>query len=162
MIEQSGRVRAVRDGMAEVDVERASSCGSCHANQACGTATIARFFPRRSNRIQAINTACAQVGDKVVIGLDDSALRSASLVVYLWPLLGLIGGAMLGEWYAQTLGGRSGELAAILGGLLGIAGGLYWANQYGRQRRHDRRFYPQVVRVLPSPMVTLTPQQLSE
>lgn len=158
MIEQSGMVRAVHEGVAEVDVERASSCGSCHANQACGTATIARFFPDRSNRIQAINTAQARVGDTVIIGLDDSALRNASFVVYLWPLAGLIGGAILGEWGARWDGLPGGELAAIMGGLLGIAGGLYWVGQYGRQRRHDRRFHPQIVRVLPSPVVKLTPR----
>lgn len=158
MIEQSGTVRAVRGGVAEVDVERAASCGSCHAKQACGTAAIARFFPDRSSRIQAINAARAGVGDKVVISLDDKVLRSASLVVYLWPLLGLIGGAMLGDWGGRILVADSGEPFAILGGLLGIAGGLYWVGEYGRQRRHDHRFYPKVVRVVPQHTATLIPR----
>ncbi len=162
MIEQSGRVHAVRNGVAEVDVERISSCGSCQAKQACGTATIARFFPQRTNRIQAINTARARVGDTVIVGLDDSALRNASVVIYLWPLVGLIGGALFGEWAGEVSGMVSGELAAIIGGLSGIATGLYGVGRYGRWRSHDRRYYPQVIRIMPAPVVGLSSQSFNQ
>lgn len=147
MIEQTAIVRSISAPFAEVEIQRQSSCGTCQAKQGCGTAAIARVFPQRTHRLHALNEVDAKPGDQVVLGLDDETLRNVSLAVYLVPLLGLIGGAMAGEWLANQTNLQAGELSAILGGLFGILSGFYWLRQYGKRHRTNPKFQPVILRV---------------
>lgn len=147
MIEQRAIVRSLKPPFAEVETQRQSSCGSCQARQGCGTATIARFFPRRAHLLLALNEVDAKPGDEVVLCLDDDALRNASLVVYLVPLIGLILGTMAGEWLDGWLALQFGELTALLGGLFGILAGFSWVRYYGQRHRTNPKFQPVILRI---------------
>lgn len=146
MIEQTAIVVSLQSPFAEVETQRQSSCGSCQAKQGCGTATIARFFPQRAHRLLALNPIQARPGDRVILGLDDAALRNASLAVYLVPLLGLILGAVVGESLGQRFAIQAGELSSLLGGLFGILAGFFWVRLYGQRRRTDPKYQPVILR----------------
>lgn len=118
MIEEQARVLAVRTGTATLAIERQSACGSCNASGGCGTALLANWFPKRQLTLQVDDALGVSAGDLVVVGLDDGLLQKVALKLYALPLLGLLGGAVIG----QLIGGRLGlppELASILLGLLG-------------------------------------------
>jgi sigma-E factor negative regulatory protein RseC len=84
----------------------------------------------------------------VVVGLEETALLRASLLLYLLPILALLGGAVAGTGLA---GAGGGDWPGIAGGLLGFAAGLAvsrsrsTALQRGTDggvvllRRHDER-----------------------
>lgn len=167
MIEESGIVVAIDGGYARVRTERRSVCGGCAAHGACGTSLIERFFGRRSIEVLALNQAHAAVGDRVVLGISEEGLLSASLAVYLVPVVGLVGGALLGDAVSGGLdAGRTADLAGLLGAALGLSLALWWLRGYSsasRQRPEHRavvvsrlgRGVP--VGILPGPEADSTP-----
>ncbi len=122
MIEATGIVREVDEGRALVEVQRQTACGGCESKGSCGTSVIAAWFARRSSRLWVRAMTPARVGEAVVIGLPEAALLRASLLMYLLPILALVGGAALGSLLAGAEAGS--DLPGIVGGALGLLGGL--------------------------------------
>lgn len=119
MIEEEASVVRVSAGLAEIVTERRDACGSCSAKHGCGTSLLATWLPRRRLSFRITNEIGAQVGDRVVVGLDESALQRGSLLLYAAPLGGLLSGAIIGEGLFPRIGWSS-ELGAVLLGLLGL------------------------------------------
>ncbi len=154
MLEEEGIVVGVKGDFVEVEAQAKAGCGSCSARKGCGTSLVASLFPKRRHRFLARNEAGASTGDRVLIGLDEGALQSASLVLYLLPLLGLIGGALLGGWLARSLASDDSELLSILFGVAGMT--LAFAGIRNRWNgARSGRFQAVVLRVLPAPGVTV-------
>ncbi len=112
-----------------VNVIKTSSCNSCHANGACGTASLSRFFNFRSPRLKVRNTLSAVCGDRVMLGIEDHFMLKGSMLLYLMPLLGLLIFAGLAELLINPTNTNTSELFTILAGLFGLIGGLWLARQ---------------------------------
>ncbi len=123
---------AVDGDFVEIVAERHSACGGCSAKGGCGTALLAGWLSRRRLVFHLRNDVGAQVGDTVVVGLDEGYLQRAALVLYLLPLTGLLLGAPIGERLFTALR-WSPELGAVLVGLLGLIAALAVARRTGRQ-----------------------------
>ena len=148
MIEESARVIAAEGEFVWVETQRQSTCGGCAANQACGTATLAKVLGNRRTRVRALNHDGAQVGDTVVIGLDETALIRGSLAVYAMPLLAMFTGGIVGALLSErwAVGGE----ALTLGlGVAGLIAGLLWLKSFSRRIRDDSRYQPVVLRRMP-------------
>lgn len=114
MIEEQGRVVAVEPGAVWVETLRKSTCSSCSANAACGQGLMERLgVGRQRGYLRALSQLQLSVGDSVVIGVREDLLVRSSLLVYLFPLLGLLAAALAAE---------SLELAEPLVILAGLAG----------------------------------------
>jgi sigma-E factor negative regulatory protein RseC len=125
MIEQQGRVDAVENGMAWVQVGSRNGCEACDAGQGCGAGVFARLLDSREARVQVENTLDCVPGDPVLLGLDEQSYLGLVLRLYGLPLVsGLLAGvAAFGV--ASYLGEFSGALLdAIVGGAALAAGGL--------------------------------------
>jgi sigma-E factor negative regulatory protein RseC len=137
-VEGIARVVRIADGMAWLEPEQTTSCGSCASAAACGSGatgigTVASRIQAR--RFAIDNPADLMVGERVVVGVADRALIKATLTAYGLPLLtafavagfaestwsndlvtmmfmvaGLISGLILARISAFHLGAR-GELA---------------------------------------------------
>lgn len=160
MIEESGIVVSIEGPYAYVETERRSTCGGCAAHGACGTSLIERFFGRHAIRVRALNQAQAAVGERVVVGISEQGLLSASFAVYLAPLVGLVGGALAGDGlFGGFSAGRYADAAALVGALLGFALALFWLRGYSarsRRRPEQQAVVCRVerglpVRILPGP-----------
>jgi sigma-E factor negative regulatory protein RseC len=123
MIEQKATVIS-RDGkLVWVEAERQSTCGQCQARKGCGTGLLAKHVGRRFSRL-AVNTDLdLKVGQEVMVSIPEQALLSGAMLMYLLPLSGLFGAAML----TRMIGG--GELAQITAGLLGLCAGFFWVKR---------------------------------
>jgi sigma-E factor negative regulatory protein RseC len=82
-----------------------------------------------------------QIGDQVVIGLGDTALLKASLVLYLMPLVLMFAMAALFSFAANT----GGDLSSLVGAIIGLSAGLWLARRYGRGHDRDSLFHPRVL-----------------
>lgn len=150
MIEESAHVVALEGETGEyawVETQRQSTCGGCAANQACGTATLAKVLGTRRTRVRALNRGGAQVGDQVVVAIDESALIRGSLAVYAMPLLTLLAGGCVGALLSARLQ-VTGEALTLGLGVAGLAAGLLWLKGFARRIRDDGRYQPIVVRRL--------------
>lgn len=147
MLEESGVVVSSSKGIAEVAVLPQSACGSCSASNGCGTSLISSLFPERNSRFKVKNTLGAQTGEQVTIGLHESALQSASLILYLVPLAGLIFGAMAGIYLSQHLFHSTSELPAILLGFSGMGAGFILVKHLVRHSASSARYQAEIIHI---------------
>lgn len=149
MIEETARVVSQDGPCAWVETQRTSTCNSCAANKGCGSATLAKVLGQRRSRVRALNPLQAQTGERVVIGLAEQALVKGALAVYLVPLLSLLAGALVGDYWAARLGLENPDPLTIGLGGLGLAAGVLWLRYYARKIGNDRRYQAVVLRRLP-------------
>ena len=131
MITQTGEVLEWHDGVARVRVPRFSGCGQCHMRHGCGAGTLARALPGRSLEFSLAAATPLRRGDQVTIGLRESSLLAAAALVYLIPLLMLVGGAVLLAPFGDAAS-AAGGIGGLLGGILVARGG---AGRAGRGSR---------------------------
>jgi len=144
MIEESGRVVAIDGNDAWVETSRRSSCGSCEA-KGCGTGTLSQILGRKTQRLRVKNPVGAVPGDRVILGIRESALIKGSLAVYLVPLLALLGGGLFGELMGAQLG-VPGEGATIFAALIALGLSLLWLRRFNRRVADDERFNAVILR----------------
>jgi sigma-E factor negative regulatory protein RseC len=146
MIEESGRVVAVKGDFAWIESERRSACSGCAVRKGCGTSAIAKLFGQRRVQLQVLNRIHAHVGDTVVVGISESGLLRGSLAVYATPLVGLFAGALAGHFAGQQLLASGSELLAIGGALAGFLAALFWLRRFSRATAKDAAWQPVVLR----------------
>lgn len=140
MLEEQGRVVAVSSDEAWVQTIRESACHSCAARKGCGQRALNQRYGE-AFQIRVANVIGAQVGDEVVVGVPESSLLKASLMLYLAPLLMMVVGAIFMERWVSAQEGW-----VILGGLVGLAAGFVWARWFSQRYRSDQSFAPQLLR----------------
>lgn len=141
MIEETGKVLSVEAGFAEVETIRTSTCTSCRARHGCGHHAIAQVSAANRMRMRAIDPLTVEVGQSVVVGIPEDTLLQASVWMYLIPLLGLVGGAVL----PSIWGGESG--IAVIFSIIGFAGGLFLARKKSKQEMNNLDYYPKILRI---------------
>ena len=121
MLESEAIVVKVENGATFVEAQTDGGCGGNRcATQGCSTAVLTRMFSQQPKALRVNNPIAAQVGERVVVGLEEGAFLKSSLVAYLLPLAALIAGAILGSFFADHAEMR--DLYAGLGGLVGLIG----------------------------------------
>ncbi|MBR2942333.1 MAG: SoxR reducing system RseC family protein [Clostridia bacterium] len=111
-----GVVTQVDGDMLTVVFERHEACGDCHACMH-GSADCAKHTVQIRGK--------ADVGDQIVVEMDDSKVVSASAAAYLAPFAGMMLGLGAGWWLGgmQTLINR--ELVEAAGAILGTAAAYF-------------------------------------
>lgn len=139
MIEETATVLSRRGDRIRVQPERQSSCGHCAARSGCGTAVLSRYLGRREAPLELVDETGAQPGERIRLGISESALLRGSLTVYMVPLLTLGGGGLL----AESLGAGDGATAGA--GLFGLFLGFLWVAWRNRRLTSDPRYRPVVL-----------------
>ncbi|WP_100640007.1 SoxR reducing system RseC family protein [Marinobacter salexigens] len=140
MITETGKVVAVTEGYAWVQTIRANACQSCSARHGCGQKLLATATSGRANQVRVVNSVNAQVGQSVTLGIGESALLGASLLVYALPLLLMVVASLAGH---QLFGGN--DFAAMTGAAAGLATGFAISRKL--QRRNAGSYEPKLLRV---------------
>jgi sigma-E factor negative regulatory protein RseC len=141
MIEETGRVLSIEEGFADVETIRTSSCTSCRARHGCGHHAIAQVSSANRMRMRAIDPIAVEVGQEVVVGIPEDTLLQASAWMYLVPLLGLVGGAILPSLW------NGGSGIAVILSIIGFAGGLLLARNKSEQEANNLDYYPKILRI---------------
>jgi len=108
------------DGGIWVEAVQRSACNSCNARAGCGQHSLSKLG--RPMRLWVSTEQPLQPGQQVVLTLPDGSLALSALALYGLPLLGLIGGAVIGQ-----LSGSDGW--AGVAALAGLAGGFALARK---------------------------------
>nr|WP_257606156.1 SoxR reducing system RseC family protein [Ferrimonas balearica] len=128
VIEAIGTVVRCETGKVWLSWQSQSACGHCEQGDECGTGVVAKALKPKQNTLSLPCDRQYPPGTQLRLGIAESDLLSASALVYLSPLVGLLCGAALG----QTLSGQEGW--TILVALAGAALGSVWARQRARNR----------------------------
>ncbi len=143
MIEGYARVVEVDRDWLLLEPERRSACGGCAASAGCGSGALATLFDRRGKRLRLPNSIDAQVGDRVVLGIDESALVRGSLMVYLLPIITMLLAALVVE---SLSGGRAtgSDWPVMVAAAAGLATGFAIVSL--QRWRDNSRYLPQLLR----------------
>ena len=114
MNESEGVVKEVRGEKALVITDRQEMCASCVAKNFCHM-----LGGGKEVLSETINPVGAKTGDMVKIGIPDGAVTKASLIVYMVPAIGFVGGASIGYFIAK-LYGLDLNISTLIGGLIGF------------------------------------------
>ena len=144
MLETEAVVVRVGGGEAYVETFRASSCGSCSSKQSCGTSTLAQILGGKAKAFKVVNSIDAMVGERVVVGLEESALLRSSLLAYLLPLGLLVAGAVVGGWAAAGAAAR--DAYSALGAGLGLVVGYAALKGATAMAREKSSYQPVILR----------------
>ncbi|MFP4272386.1 MAG: SoxR reducing system RseC family protein [Halothiobacillaceae bacterium] len=138
-VEEPARVIEAGDGFAWVETQRKQACGGCQARSGCGVGLLHEALGIKARPVRVIDPLGVKPGDEVVIALRDTALVSGAARVYLLPLAGMLGGAVLGHVL-------QGEAGAILLGIAGLMGGFALVARLGRRIADDPGYQPVIIR----------------
>ncbi|MBM7072616.1 SoxR reducing system RseC family protein [Shewanella sp. 202IG2-18] len=125
MMEELAKVVSDSEGgWVSVEVELKSACHSCHNDENCGTAAVAKAFSPKTQAFAIQTQVPVKIGEMVKIGLPESVVLKAAALVYLLPLFGFFASAFLGTFLFEKLGivvpfTQSADIPTILFGGLG-------------------------------------------
>lgn len=134
-------------GTAWVRTIRSSACASCSSRDICHVDGGSEAGKEMT--VEAVNQANAQVGDRIVLNIQTGSLLKATFLLYVFPILAMIAGALLGQTLAGMRGGDPSAWAAIAGFLFfGLA--FLVIRVADRRLSNDARYKPVIIKVRPN------------
>jgi len=143
MLEEQAVVVEVAPGEVWVETCRQSACQSCSAKSSCGHSLLSKISSGKTQRLQVNTDKVLQVGDQVVLGLDEGAFLRGSALLYLLPLVALMIGALAGE----AVFGQDSLMSFVLAAA-GLLAGFGYVRWYSWRHRQDAQYQPVVLRKL--------------
>ena len=141
MIEEVGEVKEVRGKRALVLTDRKGQCGQCTAKGCCEM--LGGGKEMLSN---ALNNIGAEAGDIVTIGIPAGTVTKASMVVYMIPAIGIVGGASLG-YYTGKIYGLNLDLSTLTGSLTGIGISMIFVRLLSNVLGKRPSYRPEIVKI---------------
>tara|TARA_R110000737_G_scaffold298125_1_gene304962 strand:+ start:1328 stop:1804 length:477 start_codon:yes stop_codon:yes gene_type:complete len=145
MIEEQATVVAIEHDNVTVTSLIKSACGGCQQLDNCGSGQVAKAFPQKQLSLTLKSSLALEVGDNVVLGLNESALLQSAWQVYLWPLLGLLFASWFGQWLVNN-GTLSHEFFAIVFGIIGGFCGFTLAKRQQIKSAACAKLAPKIMR----------------
>ncbi len=121
---------------------RSDACDSCSSKGTCHS-----LGGGKEMEVSAINPIGAIVGDRVVLKMDTLAFLKGTFLVYMFPILLLVGGAALGEWISLSSHLTS-SLPSILFGFGGLVFGLVVMKTIANRLAKRDDYRPRIARVI--------------
>jgi sigma-E factor negative regulatory protein RseC len=129
-------------GMSEVLTERSGACGGCQTTHGCTTC-----LSESKIRAKVNNPVGARPGDIVEIHMANRAVWQGALILYGFPLIGLMLGAITGAGVSGQ-GGTDQSTVAVITGLAGLLAGLLLAIMTGNSRYAKTHLVPVITRII--------------
>ena len=151
MMRTLATVVAVDSGQITVSCQQETSCGHCASRDSCGTGIVSKAMPGRSHQINISTNEKITLGQVVEIGLSERSMLSSALLVYMLPLLFLVGGSLIGQYIFIDLAASS-QLGVIVSAVVATTVGLMIARYYAKRLDGDAAYKPSLIRVLELPI----------
>lgn len=120
MIEEYAIVTKCAGTQATLEIERRTACGLCGQKRGCGNAMWGKMLGHDSHDFTAENKVNANVGDSVVVGIDEQAVLNSAFFLYVVPLIGLLVGTFVADYLFKN------QFYVIVGAVLGLILGFLW------------------------------------
>ena len=96
---------------------------------------------------EALNPVGAKIGDMVKIGIPEGTVTKASLVVYMIPTIGIVGGAALG-YYIGKLYSLNLDLSTLIGSLVGIGLSMIFVRLLSNTLSKRPFYQPEIIKII--------------
>jgi sigma-E factor negative regulatory protein RseC len=147
MITENGIVTDVNSSLAWIRTIRSGACQSCSSKDSCGTS----HHGQKEMTLTVKNTLNVAKGDQVVIGLETKPLLVISFLLYVFPVLCLILGALIGN----SLGLHfhiNPSLFSLITGVLFFSAAFLIIRKKGRSLSAHEAYKPFLVRKKSTPV----------
>ncbi len=124
MIEEYAIVTRCLNSRATLEIERRTACGLCGQTRGCGNAIWGKLLGHKSHAFEAENPIHANVGDSVVVGVDEHIMLNSVFLLYVVPLLVMLIGAVLADTLLKN------EFLVILSAASGLVLGFLWVKRH--------------------------------
>lgn len=140
MLEQRARVVHSSGQGIWVEAIEPDGCGVCEG-QGCASRRIAELFQRTPRQYPVESMLRLSPGDSVIVGIPEGSLLRSAIYLYGMPLIWMLGGALLFQWWLP------GDAGAVTGSIFGLSvAGAFIALTSRKRRSHQ----PVVIRRLVS------------
>lgn len=162
MIEEQATVIKCEAQYVWVQTQRQSTCGHCSLKNGCGTQLLSKVLGNKIARVRCLNTLKSNSGDdsfqlnsgdKVVIGLKESALLNGSLLIYFLPLVIMILLGGLSVFAAKIWWPDGTDLLSIVASFSGLFLGLYLARSISQENiksTDNHQYEPVILKKIPA------------
>jgi len=124
-MEKTGRVTRTDGASAVVEIDAdAGGCGRCDLPGGCRSGLLTQMFRKPCREFSVANDIDAREGDRVLVSVDQGTLSVLSVTVYIFPVITMLIGALLGRYVPSDLPGSEEPLAPIVCGLIGLVFGV--------------------------------------
>ena len=144
MIKEKARVIALDSNKLVLQTDRGGSCNSCAGRQNCGSATVTKSTGKHRSEIRRPNNLEIKVGDILTLGIEEKTLIQGAILLYVAPLIMMITGCVIGDYYANVLAINN-ELLSILFGVAGLASTVILTRYSARLHYFQQRFEPVIL-----------------
>ncbi|MBS3732731.1 MAG: SoxR reducing system RseC family protein [Desulfobacterales bacterium] len=139
MAREVGVITKIKEDSAVVKTQRATACEGCSEKSTCHS-----MGGSREMEIVALNPFQAKIGDRVTLEYATGRMLQLSLLLYIFPIIALLAGAIIGDSAAPALGADPSILAAVLGfAALFLSLGVLLALE--KKARHSDKYKPTII-----------------
>lgn len=142
MMNEEGCITKVIGNKAWVLAQRNSMCESCDHKASCTP-----MGGDKRIEIEALNTANAKIGDRVVVSLNTSSFMKIAFLVYMLPLISLIIGVVTGLNFGRHYGYNE-ELSSLLTGLSFFAVTFLVIKRISKKMSNQRKYMPEITKII--------------
>ena len=101
--------------------------------------------------MEVVNPIEARVWDRILLSIESASLLKAAFLIYVFPILAMLTGAMIGQWAGTALEWNPSWTSPILAALFFIGAFSFMKSKGNRLARTDA-YKPKIVRVItPAP-----------
>ena len=142
MNEAEGIVKEIRGRNALVLTDRQSMCGTCEAKGFCKT-----LGGGKEMLSVASNPIGARIGDIVKIGIPLGTVTKASMVVYMLPAAGIVGGAVIG-YFLGKMYNFDANLSTLIGGAVCLGLSMLVVRQLNNILSRSPSYQPGIIKII--------------
>ena len=142
--EAEGIVKEVRGKKALVQTNRQEMCAECVAKNFCQM-----FGGGKEMLSETINPIGAKAGDMVKIGIPTGTVTKASLIVYMIPAMGFVGGASLG-YFIGKLYDLDVNVSTFIGSIIGLGVLMIAARFLNNVLSKKPSYQPEITKIITS------------
>ncbi len=141
MATEQGLVIDTNADTATVKTVRSESCESCAQKESCNTGG-----GKNEMQVKVKNGLGARIGDTVIISIKTTSLLKAAFLLYIFPILFMILGAVIGKKLAVSFT-LDESLTSMLSGALFFCISFFLIRVKGKKMAFKEEYKPTILRI---------------
>lgn len=146
MVTETGVVFKAGIDTAWVRTIRTTACEHCAEKQTCQA-----LGGGKEMEVEALNPVGAREGDRVILSFRSTSLFKLSFLIYIFPVLAMIAGAVAGENAAPNYG-LSESAASVIGCFLAFGAAFLLVRLIGDRISGKETYRPKIIRISRMPL----------
>jgi sigma-E factor negative regulatory protein RseC len=125
-----------------IKIVRSGACESCSSRHSCSAGK-----GDQNQEVEAVNDVHARAGDRIQVAMATGSLLKATFLLYLFPVLCMIVGGLIGHWASENLHFQGSWLSVVLS-MAFLALAMTLVRIKGRRMGTDKAYQPRIVRII--------------